>query len=315
MSGWPRGRRILASTIAVAVGALAAVGPPAGATTRTGPEAVASIVGGRPASIAEFPWLSFIEGRDLRGRYACSGTVVAPRVVLTAGHCVEDPELRASPRASDVRVRTGAADRRKAIPSTVSRVVVNPGYDTATSQGDAGLLILSAPVAAPALPLASDSDSRLLAAGTPISIAGWGLTEGDSLGDPPNALRWGPTAIQPTRYCKGRSAEFEVIYSPSREFCAGEPSGIDANICFGDSGGPAIAKREDGSPVEVGITSLGNAFCATNLPGIYTRVDRISPWVAGWIASVEAGGPPPGPTPDRPPGCRRRSPKRPPSIS
>ena len=56
------------------------------------PKATASVIGGHNASIAEYPALAYIEGVQATAGYACTGTVVAPRVILTAGHCVEDIE-------------------------------------------------------------------------------------------------------------------------------------------------------------------------------------------------------------------------------
>ena len=63
--------------------------------------------------------------------------------------------------------------------------------------------------------------------------------------------------------------------------------------CSGDSGGPAIATRSDGTAVEVGIVSMGDFTCSPDSPAVYTRVDQISGWVKRWIDAVENGGPTP----------------------
>jgi hypothetical protein len=63
--------------------------------------------------------------------------------------------------------------------------------------------------------------------------------------------------------------------------------------CHGDSGGPAIAVRPEGTPVEVGVTSLGDGTCNPTSPAVFTRVDQISTWVQSWIDSVELGAPAP----------------------
>src|ERR1700729_4084165 len=48
------------------------------------------IVGGSPASAGSFPWLAFVTYNAGGGTgFTCSGTVVSPNVVLTAGHCGE----------------------------------------------------------------------------------------------------------------------------------------------------------------------------------------------------------------------------------
>jgi secreted trypsin-like serine protease len=41
--------------------------------------------------------------------------------------------------------------------------------------------------------------------------------------------------------------------------------------------------------VQIGITSLGAADCDTHLPDIFTRIDRIYPWIAEQIAATAAG--------------------------
>jgi hypothetical protein len=260
------------------------------------PVAHSSVVGGHSASIGAFPWLADIEGKEPAGGFfGCTGTVVAPRIVLTAGHCVEDIETSSIYPASGYAVATGIADisqiQRQNV-SLVSQALIYPGFRPSTLQGDAGILILATPVTAPALPLASASDSALLQPRTPIAIAGWGLTSSVAK-EPPAELQSASTVIQSSGYCKRRAASYYPFYSSAAQLCAVDPSSFAVSACHGDSGGPAIARRTDGSPLEVGITSLGGPGCSASLPNIFTRVDQVSPWVASWIAAVEYGGPVP----------------------
>jgi Secreted trypsin-like serine protease len=265
----------------------------ANAQDRQSPTAHPSIVGGKPASIADLPWLAYIAGNG--GEFSCTGSVVAPRVILTAGHCVEDVETSIIRRASGYEVATGVANIAQAQRqnlSLVSRALIYPHFSPARLRGDAGLLILAAPVSAPALPLASASDGALLAAQTPISISGWGLTRPEAKLAPAE-LQTASTLVQSPEYCKRRSATYYPLYSPALQLCAVDPPDFAVSGCFGDSGGPAIARRPDGSPLEVGIISTGGPGCSSSLPNIFTRVDRVSSWVARWIAAVELGGPVP----------------------
>jgi secreted trypsin-like serine protease len=260
------------------------------------PAAQTSVIGGRPASIADFPSLAYIATDNGRGGgFACSGTVVAPRVVLTAGHCVENPETGGLYPADEYGVRTGVADladTHSGQVSRVSRVLVSPFFRLGTLHGDAGLLILSAPVAAPPIPLAGGSDGALYEAGTPLRIAGWGLTKGDGRRTP-SILQSAETLVQGPDYCKRRTKRTYPFFSPEVQLCAVDPPAFATGTCKGDSGGPALAARPDGRLVEVGITSLGAEDCSTRLPGVFTRVDRMSAWAGEWIAAVEAGGPAP----------------------
>ena len=283
------------ATISIAVFGLAAIFAATATASARPPIAHPSVIGGSPATIAAFPWLADIQGEESPGSFfGCTGTVVAPRVILTAGHCVEDLESSTVYPASGYGVATGIADVSQLQPqnvSLVSKVLVYPGFSTATLRGDAGLLILSAPVSAPALPLATGSDSSLLQPQTSLTIAGWGLTEGGAK-EPPTGLQSASTVVQSTAYCKQHSAKYYPFYSAATQLCTVDPGHV-ISTCHGDSGGPAIALRGDGSPVEVGITSLGGPNCKASLPDVFTRVDQVSSWVASWIAAVESGAAPP----------------------
>lgn len=289
--GAKRGIRATLVLAVMAIFATIAQSPAAAAPT---PTAHASVIGGKPASIEEFPSLAYISGSDLGGEYSCTGTVVAPRLVLTAGHCVEDVELIDLTPVENFRVTTGAASHvkpGKGHISTVSRAIVNPRFNPSWVHGDAALLVLSAPVAAAPLPIASDADSALLAAGTPVAVAGWGLTDVEEENGPAR-LQSGTNLVQSPTFCK-RHSEADPHYTPAVQLCAIDLPGHAVGACFGDSGGPAIARRADGTAVQVGITSLGGLECSPKGPTVFTRVDRISAWVSGWIAAVETGAPPP----------------------
>jgi secreted trypsin-like serine protease len=265
---------------------------PAGAGAST---AQSSVIGGRSASIAELPSLAYIEGEDAITPYSCTGTVVAPRVILTAGHCVEDIESGTIAPGSGFAVATGIADLRqvsKANVSLVSQALVYPGFTPSKLQGDAGLLILATPTVAPPIALASAPDAGLLATGTKLTIAGWGLTSPNAKEGSP-VLKAGETIVQDSTDCKRQSRRYYPFYSPTLQLCAIDRPSDKVSGCFGDSGGPAIATRADGTPVEVGVVSTGGPGCNRHLPNVFTRVDQITSWVASWIAAVEAGGPVP----------------------
>ncbi|HUB99905.1 MAG TPA: serine protease [Solirubrobacterales bacterium] len=254
-----------------------------------------SIVGGHSASIAELPSLAYIEGEDAVTPYACTGTVVSPRVILTAGHCVEDIESGTITEASKLAVATGVADLRqiaKANVSLVSQALVFPGFKPSKLTGDAGILILATPTTAPPIALASAPDAGLLAAGTKLTIAGWGLTSPKAK-EGSVVLKAGETIVQDATECKRQSRRYYPFYSATQQLCAIDHPSDKVSGCFGDSGGPAIATRADGTPVEVGIVSTGGPECDRHLPNVFTRVDQVTAWVASWVAAVEAGGPVP----------------------
>jgi secreted trypsin-like serine protease len=284
--------RKASAVIAVAIVAAAAALAPGSAMARS--TATPSVVGGHVASSAEFPSVAYLEYTDASGTYSCTGSVVAPRVVLTAGHCVENIEAETLERPVQYEVATGSADVKHLSPtnvSKVSQVIVNPGFKPAALTGDAGLVILSAPVGVPPIALAGPTDAALLAPNTPFSIAGWGVLNGRTGAESP-LLHTAASVVQSAEFCRQQTSAYYHAYNPDLQLCVAESS-HKIGGCYGDSGGPGIAHRADGTAVEIGVASSVKPGCITSSPTVYTRVDQLAPWIASWVAAVEKGGPTP----------------------
>jgi hypothetical protein len=253
-------------------------------------------VGGKVGSILDLPSLAFIEAADPRGGgFDCTGTVIAPRVVLTAAHCAENLEAGGFTPANHFVVVTGQTNPHQAHREDLFRVEsthVFPEFDPGNLRGDAAILILATPTPAPPIPLAAAPDAALYEGGATVRLAGWGLMTAQS-NLAPKQLRTTTTIVQDPDTCRRRTHSFNASYSPAIQMCTLNPPEYKTGGCFGDSGGPVIAERADGSPVELGVVSTGGSSCSTKLPNIFTRVDRLSTWAAGWIAATEAGGPAP----------------------
>ncbi len=290
---------------AIAVGLLAVAGlllgaPRGGEAASADGSAKTSVVEGKTAPIAAFPWLAYVHYKGPLEEFACSGSVVAPRVVLTAGHCAVGRSGRLLTPAN-YHVTWGTANLKKARhPRTtaVSRVLLHPGYNPNNVRHDAALLILPAPIGAAPIPIATAADRDLYASGTEITIAGWGLTNGEAL-TAPMAFRTGRTVIGTTSFCKRKAFLYPTPFDPASQLCASDRPRHEVGACNGDSGGPGIAHRADGSPVQVGIVSTGGPLCRLAFPEVQTRVDRINPWISSWIAAVETGAQPPPVAPAR----------------
>ncbi len=277
-------RLLFAVLIALGLLALSASTGNAGGP-RPSPTARASIIGGEAAAPGTFPWMAFlIDVRDQEVG-SCSGTVVAPNLILTAGHCAVDLATGVTREATGYRVITGAvtllAPERQL--TRVSRVLVYPHFTLTgafAGWGDAALLELSTPTTAPLIALASSANAKRLRVGTHALIAGWGETE---YGQKPGPqLMWAKTIVQ------GRKCDGEIYIYVMGQICTLDPPTFASGTCNGDSGGPLLAAGPGGSGLlEIGITNSGFERCTTKLPSIYTRADLISPWVDRWIAALD----------------------------
>lgn len=269
---------------------------PATAAAASG-DAQASIVGGRGATIAEFPSLAYIEADLGKSGFACTGSVASPRIILTAAHCIEDIERGTFTAPNRYAVATGTASPGQALRENVFKVVethVFPGFDPGSLRGDAAILVLDRPTAAPPIALAGPADAGLYAGGAAMQLAGWGLTRADAVNGP-ESLRATTMTVQGPSFCERKTQRFYPEFSASAQFCALDAPTKMSGGCFGDSGGPGIGQRADGTLVELGIISTGGPFCNPRFPNVFTRVDTVSAWVAEWVAATESGAPRPNP--------------------
>ena len=218
----------------------------------------------------------------------CSGTVVAPNLVLTAAHCAVDLETGATNEAAGYRVVTGnvdwASSERQV--SDVSQVIVFPRYKASPTStivsGDAALLQLSTPTTAPAIRLANSVEAKRVRTGTHALVAGWGQTYYGQE-EPTEWLMWAKTVVEGRR-CEGLPGRICAIDFPK----------FKSGVCHGDSGGPLLESLPHGrGTIEIGVTQAVFGECSTRRPGIFTRADLIAPWADHWISMLNPSSPRP----------------------
>ena len=128
------------------------------------------IVGGEKADIKQHPWQVALQ---LKGNFACGGSIIAQRWVVTAAHCFDF-----SARSGDWRAKAGATNHATSGAWTeVERVIVHEGYKSVSGvlHNDIALIKLKLPPAGRVIPLMGASGT--LPNGQPLEVTGWGVTK------------------------------------------------------------------------------------------------------------------------------------------
>ncbi|KNG47033.1 trypsin-domain-containing protein [Stemphylium lycopersici] len=218
------------------------------------------IVGGSAASAGEFP---FIVSLQRSGSHFCGGTLLNANTVLTAAHCAVGQS------ASSLTIRAGSLSRTSGgVTARVASIKVNPGYTSSTFNGDLAIMKLatsiptSSTIGYATLP-ASGSDP---AAGTTLTVAGWGTTSSGGTSLPTNLLKVDVPVVSRSS-CQ---ASYGTSAVTTQMFCAGLAAG-GKDSCQGDSGGPIINKS---TKVVLGAVSWGNGCAAPNAPGVYANIGQ-----------------------------------------
>ncbi|SRR5258706_12864651 len=240
--------------IALAHGAVAA--PPRAVSAR--------IYKGTPTTA--YPAVVSIEIRNADATLVlCSGTLIAPTVVLTAGHC-----LTLHPVAARVAIFPDGVD---VVILDVARWEVHPDFDlNRLAVADVAALVLAAPVTDVApLTLVTVPPRRRLRG----TIIGFGDDpEGTTGVKRAGRVRLGrcPRAVRKVGIAPGQ-LDGSICWRPRRR---------GQDTCHGDSGGPLLV---DG--VLAGVTSGGFPDCPGTLSWD-TSVAAVRPWIDDVVARAAA---------------------------
>jgi len=287
----PRYRNMVLTAVVLA---LSSIGVPAHAIVNPDPVLSASVP---PAVVALHD-----EYEDLRNMLApsdsrknntqyCTGTLVAPRWVLTAAHCLDGKADRYVATFVD-----GVKLRRDVV-----KVYVHPLYadNRRMTKFDVGLMLLDSPLTGVTpIPILNKSDAGALSAPEGLMLYGWGvvlrgkgwtLEEFFSRDDseyPRPIVPSRPKAVR--QFVYAGPSEFPIYFKKRLHIpsVGNTTKGMVQSGCFGDSGGPLVSYAK-GRPVVVAVVSYGSVDCLSGLPVVSTRIVFVRSWLTSMLDVVE----------------------------
>jgi V8-like Glu-specific endopeptidase len=233
--------------------------PASGAATSRGE----AIVGGTITAGDPNVFMLIIQGSNGQSS-VCTATLIAPRTLLTAAHCV-DPRIIGA--QSVQLLATNAPNQNQIVFGqntwNVVETRMHPSWSPATLGGDIAMARLQT---APNVPLKPWNEAPV-AAGQLVRSVGYGITG-------PNTTNSGVK----------RMVDLVINQvSPTLLFVG---NGVNKGICSGDSGGPTFRTFPDGVERVVGVHSFTRTQECTD--GAATRVDAYRAFIQQWLNEKES---------------------------
>lgn len=267
-----------------------------------------SVINGTRVKDGEPLASSIVALYDVKANYICTGSLIAPNIVLTAAHCAPD-------RISNLKVVFATdvdfimnslepdvkAEYMLQATDFKSHSSYDPNNETIEIDvGDIALVKFKGAIPAGFKPATFLKDESLLKIGNSVEVAGFGVNYVD-ISKEINPKKVKDEDIEMGEvYCEDdmrgnhvkcfrvemegdgilRQGAAPISFIHETEIRLNEKK---AGTCSGDSGGPAYIKK-DGEYFLFGVTSRGSALC--NEVGVYTNALYYLPWINETIPTL-----------------------------
>jgi secreted trypsin-like serine protease len=200
------------------------------------------------------------------GQSLCTGTVIAPEIILTAAHCLDN----VSPRLQIVFNFNISKAKEKDL-READKYIQHPHWGRHLKSGESDIALIHFKGALPDnyFPVVLANKSLKLKIGQNVSMLGYGVTNGRSYKGAGKLRETNSTILE-----QNSSTEFIT-------------DGVKSSVCYGDSGGPSFLKTGN-SYVQWGVaSSVLNKEC--NEASVHTGVMKYDAWIKSSIKKMKNG--------------------------
>ncbi|KAJ2100225.1 hypothetical protein GGI09_002381 [Coemansia sp. S100] len=233
------------------------------------------IIGGFTSTTGEYPYVVSLNLTLPEGSGLCGGTLITDRIVVTAAHCVMDPDIGTLLPPGKVRVGLGSQKQRQQHFVPALEIHVHPEFQPPVSTNDIALIVIK-----PITPNATVHIAAIYAGHIPpmsrLTAVGWGMTSANGgFNSVPNSLQETELVVGSQQDCSEFVPGYESSDGP--QICTENKLLLGKDTCQGDSG-TGVFITVDGHKYLAGLTSyganlLGDPTCALDDGfGVYTRV-------------------------------------------
>jgi len=233
------------------------------------------VIAGKTATRGSWPWQILLL-KDWKPH--CGGSIVGPKHIVTAAHCIEKEEM--NPSKFLVAVGEHDTSHREGMERwyRVKKIYEHPDYNQPSMlNNDIAVLEVDPPIMFNRYAQPVCLPDKSLPSGTDCYVTGWGKTRHP--GYMTHLLQQAKMKIVSNGECYKKNHSFMKVPITWKMLCTGDGGQTRKSSCHGDSGGPVVCPVNGRWELH-GLVSFGSPRCRSDETyDVNVRVTEFKKWI------------------------------------